>query len=108
MHPVCLTLLALQAVAATSAPHLNEQGLPSAVKFSFKPSEDLVPNTECTQGAALKTYTFAMRVPAGLGACANLQTLCGGATCLTALADSIYGNCPAFTSSGRAASHEHA
>ena len=88
-------------MSAILAPHLNEPGLPSAVKFSFKAGEDLVPDAVCTPGAALKTYTFAIRVPAGAGACADLATLCGGATCMTALADKSYDNCPAYTSSGR-------
>jgi hypothetical protein len=93
----------LQAVTATLAPHVNEPGLPAAVKFSFKSGEDLKPDTVCTPGAALKTYTFTIRVPATAGACGDLQTLCGGTTCLTALADKSYDSCPAYTTSGKAA-----
>lgn len=86
----------LQAVTAILAPHLNEPGLPPAVKFALK--DDLKPSTLC--GSGLETYTFTMHIPPSAGACLNLDTLCGGPSCVTALADKSYDNCPAFGSSG--------
>ena len=74
----------------TCSSHLNEAGLPPAVKFALK--NDLVP-----QASGTTTYTFTMRIPASAGACADLRTMCGGASCMTALADSNYRNCPAYT-----------
>lgn len=101
------SFLCPQAVSATLAPHLNEPGLPSAVKFSFKSGEDLTPGTVCSPGAPLKRYTFTMRVPASAGACASLPTLCGGASCMTALADKVYDNCPTYTLSSACTAPQH-
>ena len=76
----------------TVSSHLNDAGLPPAVKFSLK--NDIVPQPA---SAGPQTYTFKMRIPTSAGACAtNLATMCGSSTCLTALADSNYRNCPAF------------
>ena len=74
----------------TCSSHLNEAGLPPAVKFALK--NDLAPSA-----AGPQTYTFVMRVPVSAGACADLRTMCGGSSCLTALADSNYKQCPAYT-----------
>ena len=74
----------------TVSSHLNEAGLPPAVKFALK--TDIAPSA-----AGPQAYTFEMRIPVSAGACADLRTLCGGSTCLTALADSSYKNCPAYS-----------
>ena len=74
---------------STCSSHLNEAGLPPAVKFALK--SDIAPST-----AGPQTYTFVMRIPTSAGACSDLRTLCGGNSCLTALADSNYKNCPAY------------
>lgn len=89
-----------QAVSATLAPHLNEPDLPPAVKFSFPAGKGIMPSTVCAPGAALRSYTFTIRVPANAGACSGLETLCGGASCVVALADKNYDSCPAYSSSG--------
>lgn len=79
-----------QTIAPTTcASHLNEAGLPPAVKFALK--NDLVPLP-----AGQATYTLTMRIPASLGACADLRTMCGGGSCMMSLADSSYKNCPAY------------
>ena len=76
----------------TVSSHMNEAGLPPAMKFSLK--NDIAPSA-----AGPQTYTFVMRIPVSAGACADLRSMCGGATCLTALADSTYKNCPAYSTS---------
>jgi hypothetical protein len=94
-HALVVPACAQSVTATTSSSHLNEAGLPPAVKFSLK--NDLAPSA-----AGPQTYTFTMRIPASVGACASLQTLCGSGTCLTALADSNYRNCPAFNTAAPA------
>jgi hypothetical protein len=73
----------------TCSAHLNDAGLPPAIKFAMK--SDLVP-----QPSGQATYTFTLRIPANAGACSGLRTMCGGSSCLTALADSNYRNCPTY------------
>ena len=73
----------------TVSSHMNEAGLPPAVKFSLK--NDIAPSA-----AGRQAYTFVMRIPTSTGACADLRTMCGGNTCLTGLADSTYKNCPVY------------
>ena len=74
----------------TCSSHLNSAGLPPAVKFSLKTR--LVPKP-----SGQHTYTFTMRIPVSTGACSSLRTMCGGTgSCVTALADANYKNCPAY------------
>lgn len=73
----------------TVASHMNEAGLPPAVKFALK--TDIAPSA-----ASPQAYKFVMRIPVSAGACADLRTMCNGYSCMTALADGSYKNCPIY------------
>lgn len=97
LRRACVCPCAQNLTPSTCSSHLNEAGLPPAVKFSLK--NDIAPKPA---SAGPQTYTLTMRVPAAVGACASLQTMCGSGTCLTALADSNYRNCPAYNTAAPA------
>lgn len=97
---LCILLDCLQGVSTVLSSHVqNGGGLSPAVKFSFKEGAALPPYSSAP---GVRAYTFTLRIPASAGACSSLPTLCGCASCLAALADESYTNCPTYIARGNA------